>query len=236
MPDSNIPADGVGESAAAARGERFRPFQRLRGARAFQRPRSEGVFRYSDAALIRILVPWEAVAGQVESSDSVAKTANRTQNSRAAQPDGSQRHSAGEDAAEPVAGGSADTSASGAGGGDTLASGMAGVDALASNTGGDDRSPLAAVGANAAAQESSRKTFPQTRRLGVVASRKVGNAVLRNRAKRVFREIFRRNQALLPQGCDVMVIVKRGFAAAKREELEHLFADVARRAHRSLGK
>lgn len=47
-------------------------------------------------------------------------------------------------------------------------------------------------------------------RLGVVASRKVGNAVARNRAKRLVREAFRLHQEALPTGVDVVVIVRPG--------------------------
>jgi ribonuclease P protein component len=47
-------------------------------------------------------------------------------------------------------------------------------------------------------------------RLGVVASRKVGNAVARNRAKRLVREAFRLHQEALPRGVDVVVIVRPG--------------------------
>jgi ribonuclease P protein component len=47
-------------------------------------------------------------------------------------------------------------------------------------------------------------------RLGVVASRKIGNAVARNRAKRLVREAFRLHQGSLPTGMDVVVIVRPG--------------------------
>ena len=47
-------------------------------------------------------------------------------------------------------------------------------------------------------------------RLGVVASRKVGPAVARNRAKRLVRELFRRNPALFPPGIDMVIIVHPG--------------------------
>ena len=46
-------------------------------------------------------------------------------------------------------------------------------------------------------------------RLGITASRKIGNAVTRNRCKRIVREVFRRNKDLFPQGADVVVIVKQ---------------------------
>lgn len=45
-------------------------------------------------------------------------------------------------------------------------------------------------------------------RLGITASRKVGDAVTRNWWKRRVREIFRRHKAQIPQGMDFVVIVK----------------------------
>ena len=46
-------------------------------------------------------------------------------------------------------------------------------------------------------------------RLGIVASRKIGNAVVRNRAKRLVREAFRASRDLFSAGTDVVVIVRR---------------------------
>ena len=46
-------------------------------------------------------------------------------------------------------------------------------------------------------------------RLGVVVTRKIGNAVQRNRAKRVLREVFRLNSVSFQSPIDVVVIVKR---------------------------
>ena len=45
--------------------------------------------------------------------------------------------------------------------------------------------------------------------MGITASRKVGNAVVRTRAKRLIREAFRAKRALWPVGVDLVVIVKR---------------------------
>lgn len=44
-------------------------------------------------------------------------------------------------------------------------------------------------------------------RLGIVASRRVGNATRRNRAKRLVRELFRKNK--ISHGLDVVVLVRR---------------------------
>lgn len=48
------------------------------------------------------------------------------------------------------------------------------------------------------------------RRLGVIASRRVGGAVKRNRAKRILREVFRQNQELLPEQVDILLVARRG--------------------------
>jgi ribonuclease P protein component len=47
-------------------------------------------------------------------------------------------------------------------------------------------------------------------RLGVVATKKIGNAVARNRIKRVCRECFRLWPEFVPKGIDLVVIAKDG--------------------------
>lgn len=47
-------------------------------------------------------------------------------------------------------------------------------------------------------------------RLAIVASRKLGKTVLRNRWKRLIREVFRQNKDRIPPGIDYVVIPKRG--------------------------
>ena len=47
------------------------------------------------------------------------------------------------------------------------------------------------------------------RRLGVTVSRKVGNAVIRNKVKRAIREWFRSERDGLADGVDVVVIARR---------------------------
>lgn len=46
-------------------------------------------------------------------------------------------------------------------------------------------------------------------RLGIIVTRKVGNAVVRSRAKRTIREAFRASRGLFGPDFDVVVIVKR---------------------------
>jgi ribonuclease P protein component len=55
-------------------------------------------------------------------------------------------------------------------------------------------------------------------RLGIAATRKIGGAVQRNRAKRLIREVFRRNKIV--QGFDVVVIPKRELLDASLSTLE----------------
>ncbi|MBW1714746.1 MAG: ribonuclease P protein component [Deltaproteobacteria bacterium] len=43
-------------------------------------------------------------------------------------------------------------------------------------------------------------------RLGITASKRVGNAVKRNRTKRLIREFFRLNKQQIPKGYDISVI------------------------------
>jgi ribonuclease P protein component len=47
-------------------------------------------------------------------------------------------------------------------------------------------------------------------RLGITITKKVGNAVRRNRIKRCVREAFRQHRDLLPRGFDVVLVAKQG--------------------------
>ena len=55
-------------------------------------------------------------------------------------------------------------------------------------------------------------------RLGIAATKKLGGAVRRNRAKRLIREVFRRNK--VAAGFDVVVVAKRELLDASLTVLE----------------
>jgi ribonuclease P protein component len=55
-------------------------------------------------------------------------------------------------------------------------------------------------------------------RLGIAATRKLGGAVVRNRAKRLIREVFRRNK--LAAGLDVVVVPRRELLSTSLSVLE----------------
>jgi ribonuclease P protein component len=60
-------------------------------------------------------------------------------------------------------------------------------------------------------------------RIGVVVSRKVGNAVERNRIKRRVRTLFRRNKALFRKPTDVILIARPDLAGLSWTELAGLY-------------
>ena len=69
-------------------------------------------------------------------------------------------------------------------------------------------------------------------RLGIAATRKLGGAVQRNRAKRLIREVFRRNK--IAPGFDVVVIPKRDLLDASLNTLEADYRNLlARRLSRA---
>lgn len=60
-------------------------------------------------------------------------------------------------------------------------------------------------------------------RIGISVSKKVGNAVARNRAKRIIRAAYRSNESKFPIGLDVVFVARQGVAELKTQDIEEFF-------------
>jgi len=67
-------------------------------------------------------------------------------------------------------------------------------------------------------------------RFAFVASKHVGSAVARNRAKRRMREVVRLRQADIAPGWDLLLIARKPIAAASYQEIEHAIVQLLRQA------
>lgn len=77
----------------------------------------------------------------------------------------------------------------------------------------------------------------RTPRLGLIVSRKVGNAVVRNRIKRVTREVFRQSHPLPDLGLDILVIPRFGLPVpAPYDAINECFSSFVREYGRRYGK
>jgi ribonuclease P protein component len=75
----------------------------------------------------------------------------------------------------------------------------------------------------------------ERRRLGITVSKRVSNAVGRNRIKRVVREVFRINRHLFPDKSDVVVVARSGAEKLNyervREEIKEASSTLKRVVH-----
>ena len=76
-----------------------------------------------------------------------------------------------------------------------------------------------------------RNTDADHARLGIAATRKIGGAVIRNRAKRRTRELFRNHKPAA--ALDIVVVPRREFLDASYSSLEREFDTLLERAARS---
>jgi ribonuclease P protein component len=67
-------------------------------------------------------------------------------------------------------------------------------------------------------------------RVGIVTSRRVGSAVIRNRVRRRLRELVRVDFPTLPANCWVVLIAKTAAAAATFDDLRAEWRRLAKRA------
>lgn len=71
-----------------------------------------------------------------------------------------------------------------------------------------------------------RKNRLGRNRLGITATKKIGNAVERNRAKRVLKEAYRLLEPVLPCGFDIVLVARRKTVFVKTQTVQ----DALRRA------
>ena len=67
-------------------------------------------------------------------------------------------------------------------------------------------------------------------KLGVVTSKRIGNAVARNRARRLLRESFRQHQHELSQPVELVLVARNSIAGKNLAGVEKDFLAVLRRA------
>ena len=68
-------------------------------------------------------------------------------------------------------------------------------------------------------------------RMAVITTRRLGNAVVRNRARRLLRECFRRNQHALCKPVDMVLVARSGLVGAGLAQAETAFLGALREAN-----
>ncbi len=74
-----------------------------------------------------------------------------------------------------------------------------------------------------------RKNRLGRNRLGLTASTKLGHAVVRNRARRRLREVYRLNTPAMKQGYDIILVARSRTLTASWNELNNTFLKLCRK-------
>ena len=65
-------------------------------------------------------------------------------------------------------------------------------------------------------------------RFGITVGKKIGGAVERNRAKRIIRAAYRKNELLLPIGYDIIIVARPDINGKKSTELDGFMRRLAK--------
>ena len=67
-------------------------------------------------------------------------------------------------------------------------------------------------------------------RVGITTGKKLGHAVVRNRARRRLREVYRLNEALFKPGYDIVVVARHRCVTADFQKLTKAYLSLAQKA------
>lgn len=72
--------------------------------------------------------------------------------------------------------------------------------------------------------------YSNTRRIGFAAGKRLGNAVVRNRVKRLLRDTYRLNQSKLISGMDLILVGRQAAVKSNRMAVEKAFVNLCDKA------
>ena len=76
----------------------------------------------------------------------------------------------------------------------------------------------------------ARKNRLERNRVGITVSKKLGGAVVRNRARRRLREVYRLHEAAFAPGWDIVVVARSRCISAPFEKLTEQYLSLAEKA------